>query len=259
MDYLKKLLSIGLILIMCTGCSSSIPDSAQTVPETTPPEQVEALNEVIVTTHTTSKETRVFSVGTHVSLNKQGLITQIKEKYETLYISYDDAGNITKIKMTKNESGNVGYEKWTYEDGTATAREFRPNDDFWPGSDATITFEKDASNKPIAMVENVTNTNQKDQSKSESQRRTEYSYNALGQISEISFYINGELDHIGKITYNQNGRIIKYSCIGVSAMTDIEYLRLEFTYHMVDKNDYEIVIPDAFTEYFNCEKLLGRI
>ena len=109
------------------------------------------------------------------------------------------------------------------------------------------------------MVENVTNTNQKDQSKSESQRRTEYSYNALGQISEISFYINGELDHIGKITYNQNGRIIKYSCIGVSAMTDIEYLRLEFTYHMVDKNDYEIVIPDAFTEYFNCEKLLGRI
>ena len=242
MKQIKIFVCLFMLLALCVGCQSE-------------PKQISVLDSMSVTTMT--EKGKVYTVGDNLSVSGIHQITEIQHRYDTVNVEYNESGLVTKVNTTDNDDGKVGYETFTYTDNLVSERDLNPNDGFRYLIKTEVEYEFDADGRVVKKVEYNTKTDLEDNSVSTDTNTLEYAYNELGQVEKINYYIGAKLDHTTTITYDENGNITVYSN---SAASYGEYMRIEFTYKLVDESTVEnVTVLDPFIYYMNLELLINHI
>lgn len=251
----KKLLSIVLVLtmILCLlcGCASKDEDNNDNKKETkeveTQPLQIERLSSIDVKWVSDKHYD-------NLELNDAGQVVSIEKLYDVIEWVYLENGLVSRVEITDKQDGNVGFESWEYENDIPVSSNRNLNDGFTYLRDSTFKSTLDSDGRVSVLEENITNTDPENDEKSTSVQIMNFTYNTDGSVAMVEVTIDGEMDHITKLTYNDNGNLITYSCTGDELG---EYLRFDLTYETVEATGTEKELAlTGFSEFFYWETFL---
>lgn len=158
--------------------------------------------------------------------------------------------------MTDKKDGTVGYETFAYEDFVPTAGAYDPNDGFHSSRETVISTVTDDAGRIIERTEKITFKDAEDGSISYRTDKYTMEYDENGRVVLMSYYSDGEFDHTTELTYDENGNILSYSNKGESGR---EYLRVTFSYTMVDETSVTPMEVDPYVVYQNWEYMIEHI
>ncbi len=255
------------VLALCGGCGggSDAPDAdvqppAQTstptpspTPTPTPVPQVAVLDGITVTWSVEDAE----YTAADMTLDEAGRLAHLTKKHETLDFTYDANGSLTKVDITENDDGAVGFQEWTYEDRIPTTSTLRPPEGIATSARDT-QIETTLNDVQQVATQTMTTVHTSDGESETRVTRYEYRYDENGRVTSADYYSDkGNLDHTTNVTYDDAGNILSYSNIG--AESGQEYLRLDLTYKMVDATTVAPVETDGFTVFNNFVSMLDHI
>ncbi len=246
--FLSILLCFMLISVAFSGCEKA---NNEAEPQK---EQVAVLN-TIRTSWLGDVENYI--VGEDMSINEFGQIIELIKLYDDVGIEYNADHTLSKVKVTDKDDGTIGYELWNYENGMAISGEADPNDGFHSSKKYDISTKEDADGRITELTESIEYKTAKEGKISHSIIRYEFEYDTSEKITSVKYYIDEKLDHVTKLSYDNDGNLIKYS--NVDPKNSNLYLELEFTYKKVDADSVTILEQNSFEVFFTWTRLINHI
>lgn len=199
--------------------------------------------------------TDTYEVGKNLVLDEYGRISQIIKRSETVFCTYGENGELVKASSTKDDVEGA-FQTWNYENNEPTSSCYDPNGGFRSRRDTTFEIHSDEEGLIQSLAEKIKLTDSDDGSISYRDDLYEYSYAENYWIDSIAYYSKGKMDHTTEITYDDDGNILSY--VNVGADSKEAYLKIQFTYKMVDGNSITPMDKNNFIELFNWESLLSE-
>lgn len=247
------------IPFVCFGCSKNDDEiTLETIETTTSQTETEETEteETTVSTYEVDTLTGIsitwvddsdLVVGEDFTVNEYNQIINFEDRYDACSFEYDYNGCISYISDTHKSDNTEGYEEFYYDNDVISGRYYNPNN-FRSIQDSNITVTTNDDGQVIDLVETIEYTDSDDGSQSSGAIHYVINYDSEGRVSSADYYSNGDLDHTAYFTYDSNGNLIVYSCVGGDLG---EFLRVELSYSAIEIEEPIENNIDAFTNFYN--------